>query len=436
MDKEAFDIVSKLNNAGFEAFFVGGCVRDSLLGRQLNDIDITTSALTDDVMRIFGSNHVEPTGIKHGTVTVFGHYEVTTFRIDGNYSDSRHPESVTFTTDLNQDLARRDFTMNAIAMDKNSAFQDPFNGISDVNAHIIRCVGDPEKRFTEDALRIIRAVRFAAQLGFTIEEKTAAAIHSHCKLLNSISPDRVRNELDKLICGEFCVPVMLEYSDVITAIIPEFSDCIGFDQRSPYHKYTVWEHIVRAVGAAPADDIFLRRSLFFHDIGKPPCAKFDENGRGHFKGHDAIGAQITKNVMKRLHYDNQTINLTTALISNHSTKINSPASIKHLMSIIGDDMTFKLIEMKKCDNSAKNDFVLDAVQKLDLMLEIAQNIVNDNECRNLHGLAVKGSDIAQLNLNGSEIGSALQMLLSKVIEGELPNDKNALIAYLRRNIHD
>ena len=354
-DKNTEQILSELESHGFEAYMVGGCVRDSIMGREYNDIDITTNALPEQIIEVFSSYKVVPTGIKHGTVTVLcggTPFEITTYRIDGKYTDHRRPDNVEFTSDITADLARRDFTINAVAMDRNGCLVDPFDGISDMKAGIIRCVGDPEKRFSEDALRIMRAVRFASQLGFAIDDDTAKAVHDMKDLLQNISNERIRDELDKLVCGKNCADVLMGYSDVITAVIPEFKPSIGLDQRSPYHKYTVWEHIVRAVGFAPENDVKLRRTLLFHDIGKPACMKLDETGRGHFKQHDRVGAEITEKVMKRLRYDTKSISYATALIANHSKKLRNRADVKKMMYRIGEELFFALIEMKKCDNSA------------------------------------------------------------------------------------
>lgn len=431
-DKNTEQVLTELKKHGFEAYMVGGCVRDTIMGRAYNDIDITTNARPDQIIEVFSSYRVIPTGIKHGTVTVLcgdTPFEITTYRIDGKYTDHRRPENVEFTSDITADLSRRDFTINAVAMDRNGSIIDPFDGISDMKDGIIRCVGEPEKRFSEDALRIMRAVRFASQLGFRIEEKTSAAVHSMKDLLQKISHERIRDELDKLVCGNSCVDILMGYSDVITAVIPEFKPSIGLDQCSPYHKYTVWEHTVHAISFAPADDVKMRRTLLFHDIGKPACLKFDETGRGHFKQHDRVGAEITEKVMKRLHYDTKSISYSTALIANHSKKLRCRADVKKMMYRIGDELFLALTEMKKCDNSAKNDFVLEENAVFDQLACMGREIIANNECRSLKGLAVNGSDLLRLGLKGAEIGEMQQKLLELVMEDQLPNDKEALLKY-------
>lgn len=434
-DEKSSEILNILEKAGYEAYLVGGCVRDLIIGRTFNDTDITTNALPEQIIEVFRDYKTIPTGIKHGTVTVISDgipYEITTYRIDGKYTDSRRPDSVEFTMSLREDLARRDFTINAVAMDSDGKIHDYFGGTDDMKNHIIRCVGNPEKRFEEDALRIMRAVRFSAQLGFEIESETAKAIHRMKNRLKNISKERIQKELDKLICGKNCLNVLMEYSDVITTIIPEFESCIGFDQHSPYHKYTVWEHIVRAVSLAPPDNLKMRRALLFHDIAKPVCAKFDETGRGHFKKHAEIGAKMTKNIMKNLRYDSESTAYAVTLIAHHSDKIYNKTDVKKLMSHIGDKLFFELMEMKKCDNSAKHDFVLDENIPLDEFIEEGHRIIENGECRSLHMLDINGNDLVQAGLKGAEIGVAFQELLNLVIEEKLPNEHDILLNYIKQ----
>lgn len=430
---QSAEILNVLEKAGFEAYLVGGCVRDTLMKRPFHDTDITTNALPEQITDTFKNYKTIPTGIKHGTVTVISGgipYEITTYRIDGEYSDSRRPDSVEFTANLREDLARRDFTINAIAMNLHGEISDPFGGAEDIQKKIIRCVGSPEKRFSEDALRIMRAVRFSSQLGFEIEQETAEAVHSMKNRLKNISKERIREELDKLICGKNCFNVLMEYSDVISTVIPEFEKCIGFEQHSPYHKYTVWEHTARAVILAPQDNLKMRRALLFHDIAKPVCARFDETGRGHFKNHAESGAEMTRDIMKRLRYDNESITYATILIEHHSDKIYSKTDVKKLMSVIGDRLFIELMEMKKCDNSAKNEFVLDENNELDKHIENAYRIIENNECRSLNMLDINGNDLAGKGFRGVEIGNALKELLNLVIEEKLPNEHDILLNYI------
>lgn len=427
----------KLESAGFKAFYVGGCVRDMIMGREISDIDIATSAAPEQVMAVFSDFKVIPTGIKHGTVTVFSggiSFEITTFRIDGAYSDCRHPDKVVFASDITEDLSRRDFTVNAIAMDKDKNITDPFGGMDDIKNRIIRCVGDPVRRFSEDALRIMRAVRFASQLGFKIEDQTESAMISMKERLNEISRERIRTELDKLICGKNAVDILLRYKELVAVIIPEMRRCFGFDQRSRYHKYDVYEHIVRAVGAVPADSLVLRRALLLHDIGKPMTFTIGSDGHGHFKGHAQAGETMARDILRRLKYDNRTIELTSTLIARHSDKIENERQIRHLISKIGTENFILLMEMKKADNCAKMGFVLDENEIFDQYISTALRLKKENCCMELSQLAVNGRDMIALGLKGCEIGAALNNLLELVISGELLNDKDTLIGYLQGKI--
>lgn len=428
-------VLEQLENAGYEAYIVGGCVRDMLLGREIHDTDITTNALPEQIIAAFPDCKNIPTGIKHGTVTIIKNhipYEITTYRIDGEYTDSRRPDSVEFTADITDDLSRRDFTMNAIAMDRHGALVDAFGGKNDIENQLIRCVGDPEQRFTEDALRIMRAIRFSSQLGFAIEEKTAAAIHSMKDRLKNISRERVRDELDKLLCGKNCLSVLMEYSDVITAIIPEFQASIGFEQHSPYHVFDVWEHTIRAVANAPADNLNLRRTMLFHDIAKPYCADFDETGRGHFKHHNTVSAEMTEKIMKDLRYDNDSIKYAVTLIARHDDKFFNRYDVKKIMSEIGDELFFELVEIKKCDNSSKSDIVLGELKDFEKLIAIGHEIIENDECRSLKQLAVNGTDLKSAGLSGKEIGDAFSKILDLVMKEKLPNEKAALMEYVQQ----
>lgn len=435
---EAEALLKRLEDAGYEAYYVGGCVRDHLMGRAVHDIDITTNALPEQTAAVFEGFKVIPTGIKHGTVTVLAggsQYEITTYRIDGGYSDSRRPDSVEFSSDITQDLARRDFTMNAIAMDVRGNIVDPFGGRGDIERSLIRCVGKPEKRFTEDALRIMRGVRFASQLGFDIEEKTAQAIIEMRGRLSIISRERIREELDKLLCGKDCGKVLSEYRVIIAEIIPEMVACFGFDQFSRYHKYDVYEHIVKTIASAPPNDLMLRRALLLHDISKPQMFTLDENGVGHFKGHAKVSAEMARDILTRLRYDNKTIALTCDLIAHHSDKIRSERQIRLLVSSMGIESFLALMDFKKYDNCGKNEFVLAENEEFDRFKAIAQEFYDSGECISLSQLAVNGSDLAELGMKGREIGTALAQLHSLVISGDLPNDKQALTNYILNGIN-
>lgn len=430
------NILEKLEKAGYDAYLVGGCVRDMLMKRPFHDYDITTSASPEKIMEVFSSEHIITTGIKHGTVTVISEdtpFEITTFRVDGTYSDSRRPDSVIFTSDLKADLSRRDFTMNAIAMDLRGDLYDPFHGEEDIKSGIIRCVGDPETRFMEDALRIIRAVRFASQLGFTIESESSEVLLALRKRLDLVSRERVRDELDKLICGDHCIDVMLEYREIIGQIIPELRQSFDFQQHSRYHKYDVYEHTVRAVDGAPAD-LLMKRTMLLHDVAKPEMFRLDENGVGHFKKHGERGAEIAAEIMKRLRYDNKSADTIQKLIYYHSREFDSAADVRKLAAEIGTDMFCMLMEIKKADNRGKNSFVLAENPVFDSYAEYVRKLEADGFCLSLAQLAVNGSCIAELGAKGQDIGRILNTLLGLVIDETLPNERDALIKYAKENL--
>lgn len=433
IDNNCRILLEKLELAGYQAFYVGGCVRDTVMRREINDVDIATDAPPEQIMSVFCGYKVIPTGLKHGTITIINcgiPFEITTFRIDGSYTDSRHPDSVTFSRSIYDDLSRRDFTVNAMAMDKDGNIIDPFGGIDDIKNMIIRCVGDPTSRFSEDALRIMRAVRFASQLGFEIESETAASVDLMKERLSNISRERIRIELDKLICGKNAASVMLKYRELIGVVIPEIRPCFDFEQHSQYHRYNVYEHIVRSIEKAPRDSLTLRRALLLHDIGKPCTFKIGEDRHGHFKGHAQTSEIMARKILKDLRYDNKTIDLTCTLIALHSNKIESERQIKRMISQLGIDVFILLMEMKKADNSAKMEFVFKENDLLDEHIRTAKRLENEGCCMSLSRLAVNGRDLTALGFQGPEVGAALNELLELVIDGKLPNEKTLLIKYI------
>lgn len=438
MSDDAEKIISKLENSGFEAYFVGGCVRDKLIGRPVHDYDITTNALPEQIMNVFKDFHLITAGLKHGTVIVIYNkapYEITTYRIDGGYSDSRHPDSVKFTSNLEDDLVRRDFTINSIAMDKHGIICDPLGGSDDIKKGVIKCVGDPTERFTEDALRILRALRFSSQLGFEIDRTTSDTLLSLCENLRLVSAERIRDELDRLLCGENCASVMLKYREIIAQIIPELRSCFDFEQHSRYHKYDVYTHIVKSMEAAPRDSILLRRAMLFHDIGKPQMFTIGKDGEGHFKGHASVSAEKADAIMTRLRYSRRDISITRELIFRHSDKIQSDRQIKRIVSQIGEEAFFLLIEMKKADNRAKREFVQTENKTLERYAEKARRFISQNSCMKLSQLAVNGNDMIDVGLRGKDIGKALDRLLTLVIDDSLPNERETLLEYARENYY-
>lgn len=430
-------ILTKLENAGFSAYLVGGCVRDMLMDKPVHDFDITTNARPQQITEVFSADKIIPTGLKHGTVTIIYNgqpFEVTTFRIDGEYSDSRRPDNVIFTDDLRLDLARRDFTMNACAMDLKGNIFDPFGGKNDIENRLIRCVGNPRERFEEDALRILRGVRFASVLGFEIEKDTADAIHNMKSNLDRISAERISVELKKLLCGENSLAVLMEYRDIIGQIIPELIPAFDHDQHSPYHKYNVYEHTARAVCSIPTDiddAETLRLTMLLHDVGKPASFRLDENGRGHFKGHAKVGAEMALDILHRLKFDNNTINTVYEIIYHHSDDIQTEKHIKRIVNQIGLEKFLMLIKAKIADNSAKHSFVLSENEEFLQLAETAKKLVAENSCMSLSQLEINGNDLIELGFNGKSIGECLNNLLELVIDEKISNNREMLLDYAR-----
>lgn len=424
-------IIELLENNGFEAYIVGGCVRDSMLGKTPKDYDITTSATPDDVKECLKGYHVIDTGLKHGTVTVVAgddYVEVTTFRIDGGYSDHRRPDSVTFSDRLTDDLSRRDFTINAMAYNHRTGVIDEFGGQKDLFRQKIRCVGEPAVRFNEDALRIMRALRFASQLNFEIDKLTSTAIHDMRRLLDNISPERLCKELMGLICGASPNAVLTEYSDIIASVIPEIRPCIGFNQHSRYHVYDVWTHTAVAVENSP-DVPEVRMALLLHDIAKPDCCRFDEEGSGHFPGHERAGAAKAEEILRRLRCSNDFIESVCTLIKYHYiAPVDDKIVVKQLLSKVGTENFFRLTGLMRGDSRAKQSFCFERVQVLEAMDKKARSIIDNKECISVSQLAVNGSDIAALGASGRQIGDILNRLLTDVIEEKCDNEKNALLS--------
>lgn len=435
-------LITFIESRNHSAYVVGGCVRDFLMGREPHDWDICTSATPDevcDLMEYLGIS-VYKTGIQHGTVTVRwegGNYEVTTFRIDGTYSDSRRPDLVLFVDDVISDLARRDFTINAMAYNDVYGLIDPWGGETDLNDKLIRCVCNPDERFLEDPLRIMRALRFASTYGFKIEEKTATAIHRNKDLLKNISAERIRDELCKMLCAGGVLDILLEYSDVMAVIIPELEPCIGFEQNNPYHQHTVYDHIAWAVNNYLANDISIKMALLLHDTGKPECYSEDESGVGHFHGHGIVSAGIAEDVMKRLKFDNKTTEEVVTLVLYHDTDVRpTPAAVRRWLSKIGYKMLEKLMWVRLIDISAQrtsgstDNRVTDCLAVFDVMKRVSW----ENVCFKIKDLAVNGNDIMRIcDLeSGPIVGKVLKHLLDKIIDGEIENNTDELILEAKR----
>jgi tRNA nucleotidyltransferase (CCA-adding enzyme) len=423
--------ISLLSQAGFEAFVVGGCVRDSLLGASPADWDITTSALPEETERVFEGYRIIETGLKHGTVTVLVDkvpLEITTYRIDGKYSDNRHPDSVSFTRNLRDDLSRRDFTINALAYNSEKGIVDCFGGTQDIENGIIRCVGDADARFNEDALRILRAVRFSSVLGFEIDAKTSESIFRNKMLLNNIAPERIRVELMKLLNGKDVRRVLLEYRDIIAVFIPELIPCFDYPQNTPYHCYDVYTHTAYTVEAAPAE---FRIAMLLHDIAKPECRTTDGNGIDHFKGHPQKSAEKAYEILKRLRYDNATIDKTVKFIAVHDEKLpHSLYEALKLLKKIGEDGYKYLITAKYADNQGKAD-KHSGEELLENMAKYLAEINEKQLCYSIKQLDVTGNDLIKAGFTeGRKIGQALDMLVDAVIDGRVENKKEELLKYI------
>lgn len=430
-------ILNLLNQNGYKAYIVGGCVRDNLLGKSGGDIDIATSALPKETEKILAENGIKTveTGIKHGTITaVIDHepYEITTFRKDGDYKDSRHPESVDFVSDICEDLSRRDFTVNAMAYNRAEGLVDLFGGADDLHNKVIRAVGNPDKRFKEDALRIMRALRFASVLGFAIEEKTKRAIFKNKELLLNVASERIFTELTKLLAGDYVLKILDEYREIIGVIIPELKPAFDCAQNNPWHIYNVYEHIIHAVDAAPKDEI-IRLTMLLHDIGKPQVKTTDEKGKDHFKTHAAVGAETAKEILKRFHVSNEIYDKVTTLIYYHQGIENvDDIRVKRWLAKIGEEYTRALFQVRIADLLAHNpEKISYEVEKIKELQDELDEIVAAGDAFKISDLAVNGNDLLALGYKGKEIGNKLNEILLLVVDDKLANHKTDILSYLQ-----
>ena len=417
-----------LHKAGYEAYLVGGCVRDLIMKIPAHDYDITTNATPEEMKKVFFGYTTIETGIKHGTITFLYNkepIEITTYRIEGEYKDNRHPETVEFTTKLENDLSRRDFTMNALVYNENEGIIDLFFGQKDIASKTIRAIGVAENRFKEDALRILRAMRFSSQLGFEIEEETKKAMVKCAPLLHNISAERISQELNKLLIGKNVKKVILDCYEILGEILPEIKKMHGFDQCNKYHIYNVLEHT--AISVENIDPVaHLRLAMLLHDTGKVYTFTRDENGTGHFYGHNKVSSEIARDFLNKYKYDNFTKERVVQLVKIHDTPIEMDRIfIKKRLNRLGKDAFFDLLKVKRADNLAQNPkyFWLD---KLNEMENIAREIVEENEFT-LSSLKIDGNDLITLGIRGKKIGEVLNLLLNEVIEEKFPNEREALL---------
>ena len=436
-------VLIRLNSSGFEAFAVGGCIRDSMIGITPHDYDICTNASSSEIKAVFSDFKTVDTGIKHGTVTVVssGHpVEVTTYRVDGEYKDHRRPEEVVFTEDIYEDLKRRDFTVNAMAVDSDGRFCSADGGASDVEKRIIRCVGDPYERFEEDALRILRAMRFAARFGFEIESKTLLAMHEKRKLLRFVSAERIFQELSGLLSvenGEAVANVIRNCREITATVIPEFIPGFECDQYSRHHSYSVWEHILKAVSISPAR-LRLRWALLLHDIAKPYCMVRGVDGRGHFPGHDLIGAEFSRDILKRLKAPNDITDGVYELLLKHDLRFKvSSSSAARLLGDCGPDLLADLFEMMRCDILSQSEFKrAEKLGSVEKMQALVNKHILEKSCVSRAELAINGDRLIELGIaRGPGMKTVLNGILDAVINGEIENTEDDIVLWVKRNIN-
>lgn len=433
---QVLDALDRLHQAGYEAWIVGGCVRDLLLGRVPTDYDITTSALPPQTKEVFRDRRVVETGIRHGTVTLLEEgmpLEITTYRVDGTYSDARHPDGVTFTTSLREDAARRDFTVNAMAYAPGLGLRDYFGGQEDLARRLIRAVGDPDRRFQEDALRVLRAIRFASVLDFALEEETAAAARRQAAGLQKVSAERVFQELSKLLCGPKAGQVLLAYPDILGQVIPELLPMVGFDHRNCHHCYDVYTHTAVAVDHVPPQ-LPLRLAMLLHDIGKPDTFSLGEDGQGHFYGHPRRSVELAEGILLRLRAPKKLREQVLTLVRYHDAQIEEdPARLRRWLHKLGPEGFFSLLAIQRGDAAGQAPAYCTRIERADWLESQARALLAQMPCLTLADLAVNGHDLLQLGYRGPALGRALQRLLEEVLAGRLANEKAALLQWTREN---
>lgn len=432
MPSNANVIIHALQDAGYKAYIVGGCVRDSVINRFPHDWDICTSARPKQILEVFKGYRVIETGLQHGTVTIVidgEQYECTSFRIDGVYSDNRRPDSVTFIDDLTEDLRRRDFTINAMAYNDEEGLIDPFDGIGDIKRGIIRCVGNAADRFSEDALRILRAIRFAAQLSFVIEDNTSSELNRQKGSLVNVSAERIASEFNKIVISDRFTGMLMKYLNVFEQFVPEFKAMYNFPQNNPHHIYDVLIHTFYTVISCQ-NDLILRLAALFHDIGKPHSYQDEADGIRHFVGHNIVGADMTDKIMRRLKYDNNTRNAVVQLVLYHdSSFIAKPSAVKRWLNKVGEIQLKRLIDLRRADIEGQRVFYdREKMRKIDDFADVLNQVLEEQQCFSLKDLAINGDDLIALGfVPGKKLGEVLTGLLNSVTDDALPNDKETLL---------
>lgn len=425
-----------LEESGFNAYVVGGCVRDSIMGKTPDDWDMTTSSTPEETMKVFEDFRVVPTGLKHGTVTVIidgNHIEITTMRVDGEYHDNRRPENVYFTTKIEQDLSRRDFTVNAMAYNHTDGLIDIFGGQEDLKSRIIRCVGDPDTRFNEDALRIIRALRFASVLDFEVETKTSESIFENVSLLNNVAKERTRVELVKLLCGNAVERILTDYKEILFKIIPELRNLDGFAQDTPYHIYDVWTHTVKVI-ASIENTPELRVAALLHDIAKPDCHKKDEKGIDHFKGHPELSAKKAVEILKALRFSNTFIdNVYNIILLHDMYPDGNKNTVARFCSKYSPETLRQTLRLMRADTAGKNpEFAEKQLTSYNLAEKQIDEIIASGLCLKISELNINGDEIRNLGFNGKEIRFVLESLLELVLTEKIPNENAVLLDTVRK----
>ncbi|MBR2545767.1 MAG: CCA tRNA nucleotidyltransferase [Erysipelotrichaceae bacterium] len=431
LNEDISHIMNVFASNGFEVFLVGGCVRDMIMGLEPHDFDFTTNARPEQVHDVFREYKIIDTGIKHGTVTLVYNgetYEITTYRKETEYDDHRHPSSITYSDNVYEDLIRRDFTVNAMAYNPEYGLIDYFDGLKDIENRIIRCVGNPDERFNEDALRILRAIRFATRFDFTIETATENALIKNRDLLKYISLERITSEFNEIICSDKAAEYIDRYRDVIAVFMPEIKIMFDFDQNSRYHCHDLWKHSLLTLQTVKPT-VTSRWAALLHDIGKPDVRTTGKDGRYHYVGHPVRSEEIALKILRRMHFDKKTLKYTCDLIRNHDYDFNSDGKIKLVISEYGHSFYQDLIDLKRADNMAHHPDFVNERSYYDMLAEKGAEF-RDN-ILHMSDMKINGDDIRSVGITGPAIGKALYRAYKKVLEGTVKNDHDILINYVK-----